>query len=182
MAVAIVGAVFLVDAMRATSTILVLARDVPQGETITADDLKTAEVNSDSTIATVAAVDKGRIVGQSAAIPLQIGSALNPSSVTNAVIPSGENTLVGITVTVGKLPAEPLLAGDNVRIVDTPRDQDDSPVQGPVVANAQVVSVREIPETGQTTVDVLVKKDEASWIAARAATNRVAIVLDSRER
>ena len=182
MAVAIVGAVFLVDAMRATSTILVLARDVPQGETITADDLKTAEVNSDSTIATVAAVDKGRIVGQSAAIPLQIGSALNPSSVTSAVIPSGENTLVGITVTVGKLPAEPLLAGDNVRIVDTPRDQDDSPVQGPVVANAQVVSVREIPETGQTTVDVLVKKDEASWIAARAATNRVAIVLDSRER
>lgn len=182
MAVAIVGAVFLVDAMRATSTILVLARDVPQGQIITSDDLKTAEMNSDSTIATVAAADKGRVVGQSAAVPLQGGSALNPSSVTNAVIPSGDNTLVGITVTIGKLPAEPLLAGDNVRIVDTPRDQDDSPVQGPVVANAQVVSVKEIPETGQTTVDVLVKKDEASWIAARAATNRVAIVLDSRER
>ena len=90
--------------------------------------------------------------------------------------------MVGITVAIGKLPAEPLLAGDNVRIVDTPRDQDDSPVQGPVTANAQVVAVKEILETGQTTVDVLVKKGEASWIAARAATNRVAIVLDSRER
>ncbi|MCZ4278542.1 SAF domain-containing protein [Rhodococcoides yunnanense] len=182
MAVAIVGAVFLVNAMRATSTILVLARDVPQGETITTDDLKTAEVNSDATIATVPATDKASVVGQSAAVPLLSGSALNPSSVTNAVIPSGDNTLVGITVAIGKLPAEPLLAGDNVRIVDTPRDQDDSPVQGPVTANAQVVAVKEIPETGQTTVDVLVKNGEASWIAARAATNRVAIVLDSRER
>ncbi len=31
-------------------------------------------------------------------------------------------------------------------------------------------------------MDVLVQADEASWVSARAATRRVAIVLDTREK
>ena len=55
-------------------------------------------------------------------------------------------------------------------------------MQGPINTTAQVYSTEDIPEAGETIVNVLVPEAEANWVAARAATKRVSIVLDSRER
>ena len=71
-------------------------------------------------------------------MPIPSGTVLNPNAVTSAVIPTKGLTLVGVTVSYAKLPAEPLRAGDMVRIVDTPRDQDDSPVQGPITSKRRL--------------------------------------------
>lgn len=178
----VIGAVALVNGMRQVTNVLVVSHDIAQGQQITSQDLTTKQVNADAGIASVAVEDKASVVGQAAAVPIPSGTVLNPNAVTTAVIPGKGLTLVGVTVSYSKLPAEPLRAGDQVRIVDTPRDQDDSPVQGPITSKAQVVSTRLIPETSETTVDVLVQADEASWVSARAATRRVAIVLDTREK
>ncbi|GAA3132902.1 MULTISPECIES: SAF domain-containing protein [Rhodococcus erythropolis group] len=178
----VIGAVALVNGMRQVTNVLVVSHDIAQGQQITSQDLTTKQVNADAGIASVAVEDKASVVGQAAAVPIPSGTVLNPNAVTTAVIPGKGLTLVGVTVSYSKLPAEPLRAGDQVRIVDTPRDQDDSPVQGPITSKAQVVSTKFIPETSETTVDVLVQADEASWVSARAATRRVAIVLDPREK
>lgn len=178
----VIGAVALVNGMRQVTNVLVVSHDIEQGQQIASQDLTTKQINTDAGIASVAAEDKASVVGQVAAVPIPSGTVLNPNAVTSAVIPTTGLTLVGVTVSYAKLPAEPLRAGDMVRIVDTPRDQDDSPVQGPITSKAQVVSTTLIEATQETTVDVLVPADEASWVSARAATRRVAIVLDTREK
>jgi hypothetical protein len=178
----ILGSVALVNGLRQTQDILVLARDVPQGQMFTSDDFTSATVNTDAGLHVISASDLAAIVGRAASTNLASGTVLNPNTITDAVIPGKGLTMVGITVGADKLPATPLLIGDDIRIIDTPRDQDNSPVQAPISSNAQVVRVQPLPEIGQTTVDVLVPEAEANWVAARAATHRVALVLDTRVR
>ena len=55
-------------------------------------------------------------------------------------------------------------------------------VRGAVTIEATVVGVNRVEETGETVVDVSVPEAEAADLAARAATGRVALVLDARER
>lgn len=174
-----VGAAALVNGLRQTTTVLVAATDIAQGTQLGRDDLTTAVINSDAAISSIAADQIDTIVGTSAAVAIPAGTVVAPHAVTEATIPPVGQTLVGITVAYAKLPGSPMQPGDRIRLVDTPRDQDDAPVQEPVKTNAQVVAIRDIVETGQTTVDVLVPALEAGWVAARAATGRVAIVLDS---
>jgi hypothetical protein len=87
---------------------------------------------------------------------------------------------VGVAVPYQKRPATPLQRGDKVRIVDTPRDQADPPSQGPIATRGTVVSTEDHPDTGVTVVDVIVPDGEANWVAARSATNRIAVIIDSR--
>lgn len=80
---------------------------------------------------------------------------------------------------MGLMPAEPLRPGDAVRIVQTPGAQGDV-VDAPVSLSAEVLAVRTVDN--RVVVDVLVPSALAPEVAARAATGRVAIVLDARER
>lgn len=172
------GAVYLVNGLRDTRTVLVAAGDISQGQQIERGDLTTATVNADSGLTAVPSDQIDTITGTSAAVTIPAGTVINPNAVTDTLVPPPGQTLVGITATYNKLPATTLQPGDYVRIVDTPRDQDDPPVQGPITSNAQVVGTRDIAETGQVTVDVLVPAAEAMWVSARAATGRLAIILD----
>jgi hypothetical protein len=52
----------------------------------------------------------------------------------------------------------------------------------PVTVTASVVEVQAAKTADLTIVDVLVPSDVAADLAARAATGKVALVLDSRER
>ncbi|GAB4590048.1 SAF domain-containing protein [Nocardia sp. IFM 10818] len=180
-ALAIVLAVGVANKMSDRQEVLVLAKDVSQGHTLTAADLTTARINSDAGLNVLLAADRGTALGKTVNSSLTKGTVLNPNVLSNGVIPPQGMTLVGIEVSADKLPAEPLVHGDDIRLVDTPRDQDNSPVQAPITTNAQVVGVYP-SDAGQTKVDVLVPKEEASWVAARAATHRVALILDTRER
>jgi hypothetical protein len=84
-----------------------------------------------------------------------------------------------VALTSAQLPARPLAPGDRVRIVQTPRPQEDPPAEEPSSVAATVVGVREIPDTGQSVVDVTVPAGDAARLAALVATGRVAIVVDS---
>lgn len=180
---AIAGSLLVLHTLRATTDVLVLAHDVAQGNPLTRADLTVATINSDAGVQAVPKNKLASVLGLAASRPLDAGDLLNSKMLTTAVVPGADQTLVGITVGIGKLPAAPLRPGDLVRLVDTPRDQDNSPVQAPITSNAQVVSMRPgPPNTQATTVDVIVPHAEANWVAARAATARLAIVLDSRVR
>lgn len=180
--VAMIGMVTAVNAMRSTTELLVLSNEVEQGHPIESEDLTVKEVNSDSGIGGIPASDRARIIGMRPVSGMPAGTVLLPSAVTDEVVPGEGLTLVGITVAYHQRPSVPVVAGDMIRIVDTPRAQDNAPVAGPINSKAQVYSITEIPETLETTFNVLVPKAEANWVAARAATKRISIVLDSRER
>lgn len=77
-----------------------------------------------------------------------------------------------------QLPSSRLAAGDAVRLVDTPVAQGEPPTSDPQTFDATVFTTT-YDEANQTwIVDVVVPEREAASIAARAATQRVSIVLD----
>ena len=165
----------------ATATDVVAIRGaVQRGEVIDRADLEVVKVGLDPSLDIVPASRIDQIAGQRAATDLVPGGLLAAGSVTNEVLPKAGEALVGVGLAPAMLPAEPLLAGDQVRIVETPGQQGEV-VTAPVVMAAVVSRVTSL-ETGDTLVDVLVPTEKAAELAARAATGRVALVLESRER
>ncbi|MDZ4235270.1 MAG: SAF domain-containing protein [Dietzia sp.] len=169
--------VYLVNGLRETEQALVTRVDLEQGQTIVESDLETRTINADSGLDIL--TDPAAVVGMQATGPMAAGTLLNPSSVALQVLPPAGQSIVGVAVAFTKRPAEMLQRGDNVRVVDTPRDQSDPPTQGPIATKGQVVAVRDYPEQGVTIIDLLVPSGEANWVAARSATNRVAVIKDS---
>ncbi len=116
----VIGAVALVNGMRQVTNVLVVSQDIAQGQQITSQDLTTKQVNADAGIASVAVEDKATVSDRLQPCQFRAEPFLTPNAITSAVIPTKGLTLVGVTVSYAKLPAEPLRAGDMVRIVDTP--------------------------------------------------------------
>jgi hypothetical protein len=88
-------------------------------------------------------------------------------------------SVVAVPINAGLVPTVPILAGDTVRLVQTPATGDDLE-PSPRTVTAEVVSV--LSDDRLSVVNVMVPADKASELAALAATGRVALVLDSRAR
>jgi hypothetical protein len=97
------------------------------------------------------------------------------------VIPGRGQSVVGVSLAPGMIPATRLRAGDQVRLVATPGTSGDIGQDQPQTTTATVVGVRSADDTGQVVVDVTVPAGDAARLAAWAATGKVALVLDSRE-
>lgn len=175
------GAAYLAQLSGDTTQVLAVAADVHRGEIITAEDLTIARAAPDPAVAPVPADRRDGIVGQHAAADLTAGTLLTESAVTSAAVPAAGETVVGVAVTEAQLPQHEMVPGDPVRIFDTPNPGDDPPAESPPSIPATVVSVSGITDHGQVIVDVVVDDDVAGELAARVATGRVAIVLDSAQ-
>jgi flagella basal body P-ring formation protein FlgA len=183
-AAVILGAVLSLWAWTATSTtteVLAVRTLVHRGEVITRNDLMVVRVGLDPAVKAVTASRIEQVAGQRAALDLAPGGLLTPDDVASAMLPAKGTSVVGIALAAGMMPAEPLNPGDAVRVVQTPGQQGDVTAT-PVTIPATVVGVHPAKTADQTVVDVLVPTEVAADVAARAATGKVALVLDSRER
>lgn len=176
------GSAFAFTSVNDTQDVLVVSRDIKRGETIEAGDLAVVRVGVDPALTPVPASQRTEVAGSRAAVDLWAGSLLTERSVTDQLVPGEGESLVGISLTPAQMPSEALYAGDVVRIVTTPGDQGEVTDEEPVTIEATVVGVSRVEETGETVVDVSVPESDAADLAARAATGRVALVLDARER
>ena len=176
------GTAFAFISVNDTEEVLVVSQDIKRGETIEAGDLSVVRVSVDPALTPVAGSQKAELEGSRAAVDLWAGTLLTEEAVTDSLVPGEGESLVGIILTPGQMPSEPLYSGDAVRIVTTPGDQGEVTNEDPVTVEATVVGVSRVPETGETVVDVSVPGGDAADLAARAATGRVALVLDARER
>ena len=168
--------------MSSTSVEVVTARaNLDRGEVISASDLSVTRAVVDPSVRVIPGAQLDSLVGKRAASDVAAGTLLSPTQVTDELPPGTGDSVVGVALVAGQLPAEPLRAGDRVRLVQTP------PVQGQlpktlVTLDAEVQSVTPAADGQTTVVDLLVPSSRAAEVAARAATGRVALVLDSRER
>ena len=89
---------------------------------------------------------------------------------------------MGISLAPAQMPSEPLYGGDVVRIVTTPGDQGEITDEDPVTIEAIVVGVNRVAGDRRNRRRRLGPEADAADLAARAATGRVALVLDARER
>lgn len=168
--------------MSSTAVEVVTSRAaLDRGQVISAADLAVTRAVVDPSVQVIPATQLNSLVGKRAASDVAAGTLLSPTQVTDELPPGTGDSVVGVALVAGQLPAEPLRAGDRVRLVQTP------PVQGQlpktvVTLDAEVQSVTPTADGQTTVVDLLVPSSRAAELAARAATGRVALVLDSRER
>ena len=165
-----------------TQEVLVARHTIERGSVIEADDLARVRLSADPALKPVAASEFDQVVGQRAAYDVAAGAMLTPDSITTAVEPTGNNSIVGIAVTPAQAPGLALVTGDRVRVIVTPAQGEELPTGSPTFSEATVAGVHVSDETGQTIVDLLVPHSDAAVLAARAATGNVSLVLDSRER
>lgn len=93
-------------------------------------------------------------------------------------MPGPGESVVGVPISPGMMPVEPLASGDAVRLVHSGELPSDSTPTAPVTANV----LRVTPGDTQTVVDVIVGADKAVQLAEWAGSGKIALVLDSRAR
>lgn len=189
MALGALSAAYLVQVVSASHPVVAVVRPVAAGAVLQRGDLAVAQVQSDPALAPVPGSRIDALVGKRAAVALPAGSLLTADAVTDALPPATGQSLVGVALSPAQLPAEPLAAGDRVRLVDTPGAAASgsaaaagTDARGPHAVPAVVVGVAQPREDGTVVVDVTVPAADAVGLAASASTGRVALVLDSRER
>lgn len=171
-------AAWLVARVGDTNPVVAVQQDVQRGQIITAEDLMVVSVSADPALRTVPGSDLEGLTGQYAAYDLVPGTIVSPASVTDIVTPTENESVVGVALLPSQLPALPLRAGDAVRVVATPRAQDDPPSAGTASIDAIVVTSGAAAETGKVVVDLVLPSAQAAPLAALAATGRVALVID----
>lgn len=160
------------------SEVVVVRQNVARGAVIAAQDLGTIRVGGDPALATVPASELASLVGKRAAADLTAGTLLAGSQVSEAVVPGAGESVVGVPISPGLMPVEPLASGDAVRLVRSGELLSDA--ASPVPVEARVLRVT--PGDTQTVVDVVVPAEQAQQLAQWAGSGKIVLVLDSRAR
>ena len=163
----------------AATEVVAVRASVERGHLIAATDLTTVRVTLDPSLQTVPAAGLESLVGKRAVTDLAAGTLVAPGQVSDAVVPGAGLAVVAVPIAAGLIPAEPLQAGDTVRLVQAPA-QGGEVTGAPTEITATVLNVT--PGDTETVVDVLVADGRAGELAARAASGDLALVLASRER
>lgn len=158
--------------------VVVVRQSVARGAVITAQDLGTIRVAVDPSLSTVPADQLASLVGRRASADLTAGTLLAASQVSETVVPGPGESVVGVPISPGLMPVEPLASGDAVRLVHSGELPSDSTPTDPVTAKV----LRVTPGDTQTVVDVIVGADKAVQLAEWTGSGKIALVLDSRAR
>lgn len=161
-------------------SVLAVRQTIERGDVITADDLMTVNISVDPALKPLSADQASSVVGKHAALDMSAGGVVTQDQVTEQALPANGSSVVGIALTPGMLPANQIRVGDKVRVVVTPGQQGEMPTGQPDSIEAVVVGVAKDETTGNAIVNVQVPNNEGPMLAARAATGKVALVLDSR--
>ncbi|WP_051969366.1 SAF domain-containing protein [Kitasatospora azatica] len=158
--------------------VLALARDIPYGHTITADDLVVARIASDPALAPVSAADLTRAIGLRATTDLHRGALLLASDLTNAVVVQPGMQQVGLPVHASQLPAAGVEVGQRIVIVLITDQPAGGPPAAPQTMNAVVAQLGKGGDS--QVIDVAVPQGDAAKLAGWAAGGKFQIILAPR--
>jgi len=184
---AVVGALIVVVAVARAGdrvSVLVVSKDVPAGERLTASDVQVASIAKDPAVATLDSSERASVVGKRVAVDLRKGSLLSDAQLTPGGGLGDDQQLVGVEVKRGQAPRNALKPGDRVLAVTIPAQGEDvssgETAKGPESVEAQVVSVGPPDASGAMTVNVAVDPSEGPGVAAKAAAKQLALVREPR--
>ncbi|MDN5562573.1 MAG: SAF domain-containing protein [Luteococcus sp.] len=177
---AALGAAWGATKYRNTTDVVSVRQPVSRGEIIKREDLQSASITLDPALHTIPKSQLESLVGKRAASDLPSGALVTPDSVSSDTFPPKGGSVVGIYLSNGQLPQTTLRAGATVRLVATPKSQDDMPANSAqqTTFTATVVQVRQQGDSTHSSLDVLVSSNQATQVAALAATQRLAVILD----
>ncbi|MFF3070044.1 SAF domain-containing protein [Kitasatospora sp. NPDC057904] len=159
--------------------VLALARDVPAGAVLSADDLVEAKIATDPALRPVAAQDLKTVVGKRAVSALPAGSLLTGKSVTADPLVGPGQQLVAVALEPSRIPASPLAPGQKLQLVQAPRDSAATTAsQAPAApVTAVVVRVGTPASSGGIVVDVAAAAADGATLARWSARGEVAVLV-----
>ena len=173
--------------------VLVVARSIEAGATVSSGDLTVADVAVPAGVSAVPASERGALVGKVARAPLSAGSVLAPGAIGDPVPPAARQSLVVLALPATRMPASGLHPGQHLLLGSTAETAaaSGSDAAAPAAtttgasvstADAVVVRVGELDPGGTTPVDVSVHDIDGPLWAGLAAANRVAVLVAPQGR
>jgi hypothetical protein len=179
-ALSVLASVYLTTTLGKTYQVLAVTKEIPRGTAITASDLAAVELPTGPTLLKPVPADQlAQMEGKVAATDLSPGQLLTTASAVDELGPPAGQSIVGVALAPNQMPTTILKPGDAVRVVETPATGGEPPVGAPFAISATVIRVEPSRLGDQMVVDVQVASSNAAGLAARAATGRVAIVIDA---
>ena len=171
---AAIGA-YLYSSAGAKTAVVMVAHRVQVGQVIDRSDLTTVAVSGP--VVAYASNRLPSIVGQRAAVTLLPDMLLQRSMVSAGTsLPAGQ-AQVGVAVRSGQIPADGLLAGDVVRVVQLATKGSTDLTAKVLTERAQVFSSRPDPAvSGGTLLTIVVPDAVSTAVAAASAAGAVALV------
>lgn len=160
-----------------TTSVIVLAKDVPAGAKLTTEDFREAEVsNADSGVTTVAWAQRTTVADYYAKVSLVAGSLLVSDMVSGQGAGGAGTLTIGVSLAAGDMPGG-LVEGDRIRLYSTDPAM---PAAQRILATATVTSLSS--STSSSTSDasvltVIVDEDVAPLVLAQAKASTIAAAL-----
>lgn len=176
-----IGGAFLYTTASNTQQVFVSAHTIERGDIIERDDLTTIALAAGQTTAAIPVARADDVLGKIAANDIAAGGMITDSDLTTSLpVPSGQ-ALVGLELKSSQLPAQTLVAGDEVVIVPVATQAATggiTTVDPSTTVQGTVSQVRaSTSTTGTVIVDVYVDARSAANVASQAAAGAVAIYL-----
>jgi hypothetical protein len=194
--IVVCGALFAAAYGRAghQTSVLALARTVPQGAVIVPADVVAVRASLSPNIRTVSSSEAASVMGRTAAVGLIAGSILVSNDIAATSSPPSGDAIVGIALKLGQLPADGLSPGERVDIVLTGApgspdlatgasspDADQSTSPGTVLASFVLVqdveSASDAADADTIAVSVLVDSTIAPLVANASVAGQIALVV-----
>jgi hypothetical protein len=155
--------------------VLSVARAVSAGSVLTDADLTTVSIVPADSLHVVIAARRAEVIGQTAAVPLAVGSLLTAEQLGAVTDPGAGQSILAVGVKTGRAPAG-LAPGASVVVLVVPSSSgaQTTPVQAPAV-----VRNVEVPDTSGLTVVTVQMSSEAALRVA-SAPGDVTIVVRGR--
>jgi SAF domain len=165
------GAWYAYSQATAGRTVVAMARAVPFGTAVAADDLRSVDVPTASTLRTVPWEGRQNVIGRIAATDLFADQVLSPDAVGDGRLPHHGEAIIGMPVAAGHLPAGGLAARDVVLVLPL----DDAGTQ----VRATVLDVGTADTAGHRTVDLVVPEVSIAALSRAAGNDKTILVLVS---
>lgn len=169
------GSAFAVASVRATGSYLAVARDVPVGTVLGADDLTRVQVAGGQGLSPVKASDLDRVIGKRAAVSLVPGTLLTMKQLTDKPLLGPGQQQVAVGLKPSQVPARKLNPGDKVLLISTPDKNAGN--GGPSTRFDGVVIDATTPDKTSVVLYVALAVRDVPAVVALAADSRLAVVL-----
>jgi hypothetical protein len=185
------GGLWLVDAVQHRTAVLVVARGIEPGATVSSADLAEADVAVPAGVAAVPASQRRELIGKVARGQLYAGSLLAPGAIGDPIPPVAGQSLVVLALPATRMPASGLHPGQHLLLVSTVEAATASgsdaatsaaPAASVATADAIVIRVGGTDSSGITPVDVSVHDIDGPLWAGLAAAGRVALLVVPQAR
>lgn len=172
------GSAFAVTSVRSTGSYLAVARDVPVGTVLTADDLLTVEVAGGQGLSPIRADKIDDVIGKRANVTLAPGTLLTMGQLTDQPLLGPGQQQLALGLKISAVPAKKLRPGDKVLLFSTP-GRNETSGNTPGTRFAATVIDTATPDKSNVVLYLALADKDVPAVVALADQGRVAVVLDA---